>query len=92
MKTALKLTLIVAGLAAALPAAAQGVVDRNGQSSENAAAANANATPSAATPRRNRSRLNTANSSAEADKSGGTTGAMKNNDTSGTGTSPAAHH
>jgi hypothetical protein len=92
MKTALKLTLLLAGLAAAAPAYAQAVVDRNGQTSENAAAANANATPSAATPRRHRSRLNTANSSAEADKSGGTVGAMKTNDTMGTGTSPAAHH
>jgi hypothetical protein len=88
MKTALKLTLLLAGLAAAAPVYAQAVVDQNGRTSENAAAANANTT--SATPRRHRSRLNTANSSVEADKSGGTVGAMKTNDANGT--SPAAHH
>jgi hypothetical protein len=88
----MKIALLFAGLIAAAPACAQAVVDRNGQSSENAAPANANVTPVAATPRRNRSRLNTADSSAEANKSGGTAGALKDNDTTGTGTSPAAHH
>lgn len=89
MKTALKLTLALAGLVFAAPAQAQPVVDQNGNTTETPAAANSN---TSAVPARHRRRAVNPdnNSSVEASKSGGTVGALKDNDA--TGTVPPAHH
>lgn len=90
MKKTLKVALMLTGLACTAPACAQTVVDQNGNATENAAAANANTTRPSARHRHRATVSPDNNSSVEASKSGGTVGALKNDEA--TGTSPAAHH